>query len=88
MEILKCDIGNVCLETHPCKHNCTVTFSNGTETQPRLSGWTLATNKYWEVLDDSSKKHFLYMRKLVMRGESDNAEYTLFLKHDFETTAQ
>lgn len=59
------DISSTCLESYPCQHYCTVTFSNGSQQKKLLDGWDLIKDEYWCFLSVGARKHFQYMKELA-----------------------
>ncbi len=88
MEVVACDIGNMCMESYPCQHSCCITYVNETSEIICLSGWDLVTDKYWKLLNDNDKSHFRYMQRCIQdEEEEDKSNYTLFLQHTFITSS-
>ncbi len=82
MEMVACDIGNRCMQTSPCQHDCIITLANGTTHTQRLSGWHLVKDEYWKLLNDDDKSHFQKMQRRI-QAEEDKSKYALFLQYRF-----
>ncbi len=74
--LISCHIDNMCLLSLPCQHHCIMTWSLTPSTSGCLSGYILVTNRYWSVLSDDHKRHFLYMKDMV---DITDPEVSLFL---------
>ena len=79
--LVSCNIGDKCLESLPCKHDCRLKWSDDTEDKIRLGGWTLISNPYWNLLSKCDKNHFKYMINVFKRSadKKSNPIYSSFM---------
>jgi len=61
MEVTQIDIGQWCMKTYPCKHDCKIYYKNGEVESRRINGREII--KHWDVLTYKQKQHFEYLKK-------------------------
>lgn len=57
-QILEIDIGEECIETMPCTHDCVIRYHDGTSVEIELDGYQIKSNDYWPFLSNRDKEHF------------------------------
>jgi hypothetical protein len=55
------EIGTMCLESYPCKHNCVIYYENGEKVTKMLSGRDIC-DFFYDSLSEYGKAHFNYLR--------------------------
>jgi hypothetical protein len=58
--VIKIDINMACMESNPCQHFCTLTYSTGEVIKRTLNARDIVV--YWHLLSDNQRNHFAYAR--------------------------
>lgn len=61
IDVKSVEIGNMCYESYPCKHNVTIKYRDGRTTVKLLSARDIVT-KLGNFMTPSQLEHFSYLR--------------------------